>query len=156
MTTKAETNEYLRLIRQGREDYGFFKTRALDMDPAHYWHKMKEVDDSVRDNERTAVGAGHGVSKTYGAARTALTFLYCHYPSTVITTAPSEEQVKTLWREIRNAHTYSKIPLGGKLTTMMLDMQPSTGMRWFALNILSGGRSLFYESGSDPETSMSG
>lgn len=129
---KTKTSEILDFIKRGRADYSWFMTHALDVKPEHLWHKMREVNDSVRDNERTAVGAGHGVSKTYGAARIALTFLSCYYPSTVITTAPSEEQVKTLWREIRTAHTNSRIPLGGKLSTMLLDMQPGTGVIWFA------------------------
>ena len=120
----------------GREDYGWFMTRCLDVDPAFYWDGMKKIADSVRDNKNTAVGAGHGVSKTYGAARIALTFLYCYYPSTVITTAPSGDQVKNLmWREIREAHTNAKIRLGGKLGILQLDMQPSTGIRWYAIGI---------------------
>jgi len=129
-------NEYLELIKRGRADYGWFMTRALDVKPAHYWSKMKEVTDSVRDNPNTAVGAGHGVSKTYGAARIALAFLYCHVPSTVITLAPSGHQVKNLmWREIRTAHANAQVPLGGKLTMMMLDMQQDTGRKWFATGI---------------------
>ncbi len=122
--------------KRGQEDYGWFKTCCLDVDPEHYWSKMKEIDDSVRDNEKTAVSAGHGVSKTYGAARTALTFLYCHYPATVVTLAPSGNQVKNLmWREIRTAHANAKIALGGKVTTIMLDMQPATGIIWYATGI---------------------
>jgi hypothetical protein len=132
MTELVENKEVLDFCEHGRKDYSWFMTHALDVDPHFLWSKMREVNDSVRDNERTAVGAGHGVSKTYGAARIALTFLLCYYPSTVITTAPSEEQVKTLWREIREAHANSRIPLGGNLTTMMLDLQSETGVRWFA------------------------
>ena len=121
---------------RGRKDYRWFKTHCLDVNPEHYWSKMKEVDDSVRDNEKTAVGAGHGVSKTYNAARTALNFLYCYYPSTVVTLAPSRDQVRNLmWREIGTAHSNARIALGGKLTTMMLDMQPELGIRWYALGL---------------------
>lgn len=130
--TTVKDKDVLDFCERGQQDYSWFMTHALDVNPHYLWAKMREVNDSVRDNERTAVGAGHGVSKTYGAARIALTFLYCYYPSTVITTAPSEEQVKTLWREIRESHTNSRIPLGGNLTTMMLDLQQETGVRWFA------------------------
>lgn len=129
-------SEYLELIKKGQADYGWFMTHALDVDPRHLWSKMVEVNDSVRDNERTAVGAGHGVSKTYGGARIALTFLNCHYPATVVTMAPSLHQVKNLmWREIRAAHTNARIPLGGKLTTLQLDMQEETGVIWYAIGI---------------------
>lgn len=129
-------SEILQFIEHGREDYGWFMTHALDVKPEHLWPKMIEVNDSVRDEERTAVGAGHGVSKTYGAGRIALTFLSCYYPSTVVTLAPSGVQVKNLlWREIRAAHTNARVPLGGKLTTKMLDMQLETGVIWYAIGI---------------------
>jgi hypothetical protein len=129
-------NEVLQCAAHGRKDYSWFMTHALDVNPDHLWSKMREVNDSVRDNERTAVGAGHGVSKTYGAGRIGLTFLYCYYPSTVLTLAPSFHQVKNLlWREIRTAHTNARIPLGGKLTATMLDMQPETGVIWYAFGL---------------------
>ncbi len=131
-----KTAEILDFVKRGREDYSWFMTHALDVDPKHLWSKMREVNDSVRDNERTAVGAGHGLSKTYGAGRIALTFLYCYYPSTVVTLAPSAHQVKNLlWREIRAAHANARVPLGGKLTTVMLDMQAETGVIWYAIGI---------------------
>ncbi|GAH45700.1 unnamed protein product, partial [marine sediment metagenome] len=132
---KTKDNEILDFIKKGRADYSWFMTHALDVEPEHLWFKMKEVNDSVRDNERTAVGAGHGVSKTYGGARIALTFLFCYYPSTVITTAPSLAQVKNIWREIRAAHTNARMPLGGKLTTLELDIQTETGVKWYATGI---------------------
>jgi hypothetical protein len=53
-----------------------------------------------------------------------------------LTTAPSEDQVKhLLWREIREAHANAQIHLGGKVTTLMLDMQPVSGLRWFAIGV---------------------
>jgi len=129
-------SEYLELIRRGRADYGFFMTHALDVQEPHLWSKMIEVNNSVRDKPKTAVGAGHGVSKTYGGARIGLSFLYCYVPSTVVTLAPSLHQVKNLmWREIREAHTNARVRLGGKLTTLQLDMQPDTGRIWFATGI---------------------
>lgn len=125
--------QVLELAKLGRDDPSEFMIRALDVKREYMWHKMREVNDSVRDNERTSVGAGHGVSKTYDAARVGLTFLVCHCPSTVVTTAPTGTQVKDLlWREIREAHANAKVPIGGKLTTTMLDMQYETGRRWFA------------------------
>ena len=125
--------QVLELAKLGRDDPSEFMVRALDVERGNLWCKMVEMANSMRDNERTAVGAGHGVSKTYTLARLALTFLVTHCPSTVVTTAPTGTQVKDLlWREIRDAHTNAKIPIGGKLTTTMLDMQQETGRRWFA------------------------
>ncbi len=74
----AETDEILELVKKGRANYSWFMTHALDVNPKHLWDKMVEVSNSVRDNERTSVGAGHGVG------RLALCFLTCYYPSTVI------------------------------------------------------------------------
>jgi len=121
------------LARIGREDPAEFMIRALDVKRAFLWSKIKEMADSMRDNERTVVGAGHGVSKTFSLGRLALTFLASHCPSTVVTTAPTGTQVKDLlWREIRDAHSNATVAIGGKLTTTMLDLQAETGMRWFA------------------------
>lgn len=129
----TEEQMALDLAQLGREDPSEFMVRALDVKRRNMWPKMVEINNSVRDNERTVVGAGHGVSKTYDVARLCLTFLVSHCPSTVVTTAPTDTQVKDLlWREIRDAHANARIPLGGKLTTQMLDMQPETDRRWFA------------------------
>ena len=100
MIATVEDKEVLDFLVHGQQDYSWFMANALDVNPRHLWSKMREVNDSVRDNERTAVGAGHGVSKTYVAGRIALAFLYCYYPSTVVTMAPSGHQVKNLlWRD---------------------------------------------------------
>lgn len=129
----TEQKQVLDLAKLGRENPAEFMVRALDVKRRHLWYKMREIANSMRDNERTAVGAGHGVSKTYTLGRLALTFLVSHCPSTVVTTAPTGTQVKDLlWREIRDAHANARVPLGGKLTTTMLDMQAETDRRWFA------------------------
>jgi len=129
-------SEVLKMMERGRSDYSWFMIHVLDVKPEHLWFKMREVNDSVRDYERTAVRAGHGVSKTYTAGRIALTFIYSYYPSTVVTLAPSGHQVKNLlWREIRSAHTNARVPLGGKPTTLMLDMQQETGVIWYAFGL---------------------
>lgn len=110
-----------------------FLTEVLDVAPEYVWDKMSEICCSVRDNNRTAVRAGHSVSKSYTAARLALWFLCTHYPSTVITTAPSHSQVEQiLWREIRsawnNANPEWRDHLQGNLTKTQLELED----RWFA------------------------
>ncbi len=103
-----------------------FETDVLDVKPLHVWSKMREVAESVRDNQLTAVPACHSVSKTFGAARIAVWFKTCFQPSTVITTAPSDNQVKNqLWKEIHTAYSSSQIPLGGKMTTLQWNMRPT-------------------------------
>ena len=108
-----------------------FQTDVLDTKPEHVWPKMREVAESVDQHQKTAAHSGHGVSKTYEAARIALWWLYTRIPSTVITTAPVFDQVeKLLWKEIHVAHSRAKVPLGGKLTKVQLDVDPDG--KWFA------------------------
>ncbi len=47
---------------------GFF-VNCLDVKEEYLWSKMREVAESVRDNQFTAVPAAHSVSKTFTAAR---------------------------------------------------------------------------------------
>ena len=102
-----------------------FCNRILGIPDDHIWPKMREVAESVRDNQRTAVPAGHSVSKTFGAARIAVWFKTVFNPSTVITTAPSDNQVRNqLWREIHQAYAGAQAPLGGKMTMLQWDCRP--------------------------------
>jgi len=108
-----------------------FMVDVLDVKREHVWNKMEEMAAAVKDNQKTCVFAGHGVSKTFSLARIALWFLFTHKPSTVITTAPIFDQVeKLLWKEIHTAHSQSKIPLGGNMTKTQLDVDPE--QKWFA------------------------
>lgn len=103
-----------------------FETDILDVNPGHIWPKMREVAESVRDHQLTAVPAGHSVSKTYGASGLAVWFKSVFNPSTVITTAPSDNQVRNqLWREIHTRKESAKCELGGNLTSLMWDCKPS-------------------------------
>ena len=116
----AELNDSDRDILLGRcrKDPIFFLTDILGVDP---WEKQCEIIESVRDNDNTCVASGHGVGKTFISACTTLWFLYCHYMSRVITTAPTNRQVEhILWAEIWSLHRNSRVPLGGKLLKMSL------------------------------------
>jgi hypothetical protein len=131
MTTATITDlEYEQSIENDRIRYQNdpigFMVNCLDVKSEHIWSKMREVAESVRDNQLTAVPAGHDVSKTYTAGRLALWFKTCFQPSTVITTAPSDNQVRNqLWREIHTAYSGAKVPLGGKMTSLMWDVKPA-------------------------------
>lgn len=103
-----------------------FLHNVLGIPKEHIWPKMEEVLNSVRDHQFTAVRAGHSVSKTYTSGRVVPWFKTCFQPSTVITTAPSDNQVRNqLWREIHSAYAGAKVPLGGKMTTLQWDVKPS-------------------------------
>lgn len=61
---------------------------------------------------------------TWLAGRLVCWFKSCFRPSTVITTAPSDNQVRNqLWREIASAYRAANIPLGGNMTSLQWDMK---------------------------------
>jgi hypothetical protein len=100
------------LMRRYRDDPVFFVEHAL----GHMtWSKQREILKSVHDNEKTAVRASHGVSKTYTAAEAAVWFLNCIPRSKVISTAPTFSQMRMLlWAEINKIYATSRIPLEGE------------------------------------------
>lgn len=129
-TDKPTKSKCKKILSHYQVDPIAFQVDCLDVKQEYVWSKMQEVAESVRDNPKTAVKAGHGVSKSYEAARLALWFLCCHYPSTVITTAPTNNQVEEiLWREIRDSFATRKIPINVEPSRTRLDF----GEKWFAL-----------------------
>jgi phage terminase large subunit len=118
-----------KLLNYYRNNPVAFLTDCLDVKPQHVWDKMREICDSVANNQFTCVKAGNSLSKSYTVGRLALWFLYTHNPSTVFTTAPSNIQVEDIiWREIRDAHSSAKVPLGGKVLKTSLELAE----KWFA------------------------
>lgn len=84
---------------------------------AHLWSKQVEIMESVRDNRFTAVPSCHGPGKSWTAGRLANWWVDVHPPgsSFVLTTAPSDAQVKAiLWKEIRRGHRRAEMP--GRIT----------------------------------------
>lgn len=132
MLLSAPTNEQIQIAQRFtayQQEPGGFITNCLDVKREHFWPKMREVAQSVRDFQLTIVHACHSVSKTYLAGRLAVWFKSCFVPSTVVTTAPSDNLVKNqLWKEIHTAYSGAKIPLGGKMTTLKWELQPSKGI----------------------------
>ncbi len=116
---------YDRLMEYRKNPVGFC-TEILSLKKQFVWRKMVEILNSVRDNQFTAVRASHSVSKTFTIGRVVTWFKTCFQPSTIITTAPSDNQVRNqLWREIHAAYAGSKVKLGGKMTTLQWDVKPS-------------------------------
>jgi hypothetical protein len=77
------------------------------------WSKQREILESVRDNRRTAVPAGHSVGKSHLAARLVAWWVACHPPGTarVVTTATTYRQVKNiLWPQIRSVVVKHNLP----------------------------------------------
>lgn len=119
MQTNIEV--YQILVDEYRNDPVFFVEHSL----GHYtWSKQREILRSVRDNEKTAVRACHGSSKTYTAAEITTWFLNCFENSKVITTAPTDFQVKELlWAEINSIYLNSRIRLEGECLTKKIKIE---------------------------------
>lgn len=76
---------------------------------------QREILESVRDHEQTAVQSCHDIGKSFSAAVTCGWWIDVHPPGEafVVTTAPSDKQVKAiLWREINRLH--SRLGLAGR------------------------------------------
>jgi hypothetical protein len=129
MVLAAVTDEEFKIaeIFDGyREDAVGFAVNVLGMREDYIWPKMVEMLEAIRDHKMVCIRAGHSVSKTYSLGRIVVPwFKTCFRPSTVVTTAPSDNQVKNqLWREVHAAVVSAKVDLGGKLTSLMWDLKP--------------------------------
>ncbi len=126
----AKAESARKIIGRCERDPLFFCTKVLGGEQP--WEKQAEILRSVRDASRVAVRSGHGVGKTWAAARACLWFLYTHPHSVVLTTAPTQRQVRSiLWAELRRQWRASRMPLGGRLTETRLVLDDD----WFALGL---------------------
>lgn len=79
------------------------------------WSMQRTIMESVRDNRQTTVQSCHEIGKSFTAALTACWWIDSHPAGEafVVTTAPSDKQVKAiLWREINRLH--ARLGLGGR------------------------------------------
>jgi hypothetical protein len=79
------------------------------------WSAQHRIMQSVRDHRQTVVRSCHEIGKSFTAALVATWWIDVHPPGTafVVTTAPSDKQVKAiLWREINRLH--ARIGLAGR------------------------------------------
>src|SRR5687767_4791572 len=68
---------------------------------SRWWSAQETVGRALVKSRRMVVKSGNGVGKTYLAADLALWFLFTHRPSIVVTTAPTDRQMRyVLWHEI--------------------------------------------------------
>ena len=105
--------------------------RAIRTDPINFacnilgvkpWDKQQQILDAIALNRSVAVRSCNGAGKTFTAAITILWWLMSYDNAIVITTAPSERQVREiLWRELRNLYVPVRDTIGGKLTRTRLE-----------------------------------
>ena len=87
------------------------------------WNKQREILTAIRDHRFVAVRSCNAFGKAYAAALAILWWLMTHGEALVITTAPSDRQVKeTIWREIKTIHHNNKSLIGGKITATRLEL----------------------------------
>ena len=94
---------------------GLFNEAILGRQP--YWWRQVEICDSIVAYKTTIVESGNSVGKSYIAAGIILWWLYTRPVPLVVTTAPSQTLLGTvLFKELRKAHSGSRVPLGGTIT----------------------------------------
>ena len=125
-------NDHIQNQRAFRRDPLKFAQRVLNVRP---WQKQREILNAVANNRKVAVRSCNGAGKTFTAAITTLWWLISYDNAIVITTAPSERQVKELlWREIRRLYMPHRETIGGKLTRTRLDFSPTRYAYGFSTN----------------------
>jgi hypothetical protein len=96
-------------------------------DPVPIWSKQRDIINALVQHRKVAVKSGHGVGKTWLAAGITLYLTYVWH-ATGMTTAPSFRQVRrALWGEIHYQYNRARVPLGGKMNQVSLDL----GDKWF-------------------------
>ncbi len=99
------------------------------------WQKQRQILNALRDHNRVAVRSCNASGKTYTAALATIWWLMAHEEALVITTAPTQRQVKhTLWREIRDIYDRNKELIGGKLTSTRLELSNKRYAYGFSTN----------------------
>jgi hypothetical protein len=99
-------------VTRWRRDPGYFARSVLGVDTL--WHRQIEILEALRDQRRVAVPSCHESGKTFVASVAVAWHLLSRQPSKVITTAPTQRQVRDLlWSEVRARHAGMLRTLGG-------------------------------------------
>ena len=124
-------------IRKTRIDPVWFAKNILSARP---WKKQREILHALTKHRNIAVRSCNGSGKSHAAAIATLWWLMAFEDATVITTAPSNRQVKQiLWREINSLYLRNKDIIQGKITQTQLDISP----RRFAIGFTASSDVLF-------------
>src|SRR3984957_19989956 len=102
-------------IRKALNDPVLFANHILGVS---LWEREVEIPQSIRTQRRTAVKACHGVGKTLTLAVATLWWLARYPEGIVLTTSPTQRQVRTqLWSEIHRLVERAKVPYPKLKTT---------------------------------------
>ncbi|MHC4506225.1 MAG: hypothetical protein ACYTFI_23265, partial [Planctomycetota bacterium] len=113
MTDSPPPAEQSDFWRRFRTDPVAFARELLGTSP---WAMQEDVLRTLAEGPRVAVAGGHAVGKGHVSASAMLWYLYSHRPSIVLSTAPTERQVKRLlWGELRRQWAASKLGSVGRM-----------------------------------------
>ena len=93
----------------------------------HLWGKQAEILRVLKYSKRTAVRSCNGSGKTFVAACAVIWWLmaHAHTSALVVTTAPTQRQVRDLlWREIRSIYFRNAALIGGTIGRTTLELGP--------------------------------
>jgi hypothetical protein len=119
-----------------RADWTLFAEQALGV---RLDDDQRAIVRSVQHEPRTVVKSGHARGKDFTAAVVSLCFLYLNFPSKVISTAPTDRQVRNIMMtEAKRVWLNARIPLGGRFNTegIKFDDVPD----WFLLGFKAGDK----------------
>ena len=109
-----------------------FAKQHLGVNP---WKKQQEILSAIARHNRIAVRSCNGSGKTFTAAIATIWWLMAFDQAIVITTAPTERQVKNLlWREIRRIYLKNRDLIGGKITSTRLEIDSNRYAFGFSTN----------------------
>ena len=95
-------------VKKVMKDPVLFATHILGVD---LWQREAEILRSIQQHRRTAVKACHSVGKTFTLSVGALWWLARYPHGIVLTTSPTQRQVRTqLWTEIHRLVDRARIP----------------------------------------------
>ena len=104
--------ELLAEVARWRRDPRYFAESVLGI--GTLWERQVEILTALRDCRKVAVPSCHESGKTYVASVAVVQHLLSHQPAKVVTTAPTQRQVRDLlWSEIRARHAGMLRRLGG-------------------------------------------
>ena len=124
--------DFVRDQRDIRKEPVNFASNILGVKP---WDKQKQILNAIAANRSVAVRSCNGAGKTFTAAIVILWWLMSYDNAIVITTAPSERQVREiLWRELQKLYMPVRDIVGGKLTRTRLEVSPTRYAYGFSTN----------------------
>lgn len=97
-----------------------------------HWAAQRLIFEQLFQHGKVTARTSHGIGKTRTAASIVLTFLMTRKDSVVVTTAPTDHQVRNLlWGEIGRLHANANADLPGSPDQKQLRLGP----KWYALGL---------------------